>query len=282
MKFIFATAILAAALNFGSNAQAQANTEPTKPSAVVANWDKCGTDCRRNVMSPACPSDDQASFLSNAQVAGFKTQRDMFDAVRAGCNTKVTQQTSPTVLPRAKPATLGLKPGEYAQNSKIYAEFVANCQAAKGDTPTLKDEAAHLMEVLYKTNRPQYDLQIKGCQMALTVPKAQPKAEPKQTVMAQAAYIGANAEVEVGVRAPGYQARPNVYRPGIGLNRGQYRSFENVAADSLHVHTKTGKDYDLGNVRPGQKVCLPPQHLHRSERCTAIAGGGINCKFDCY
>lgn len=54
------------------------------------------------------------------------------------------------------------KPGEYAQNSKVYAEYIANCRRAATTSPKVEDEAARKLEKLSAAERKQ---QIDACRM---------------------------------------------------------------------------------------------------------------------
>jgi len=62
------------------------------------------------------------------------------------------------------------KPGDYAQSSKVYAEYIANCKVERNTRPDLRDEAARKLE---KMSPEQFRLQIKGCQMSLPKPASQ-------------------------------------------------------------------------------------------------------------
>lgn len=158
------------------------------------------------------------------------------------------------------------QPGDYAKHSAVYAEFIANCKVAAGDTPSLRDEAAKRLEKMSAAER---ELQVEGCRAG--VPKAQPQRQA--TNVPPALIMGAGAMVG---RTIGHSFdRRRGYRPG------GYRSFDDIAEDSLHVHTRGGRDYDIRRVHAGNRQCLPPRQLHRSNRCHAIPGGGINCELDC-
>lgn len=204
-RFAFAAAVIVTA--FSANlASAQANIGPVTSSAVVVDWKKCEVGCRRGSMVNACPTDDNLSFFSDKQVRGFHSQQEMFAAARAGCNKQVAHLSPDVLLPKAKPAP-NLKPGQYAQNSAIYAEFLRNCQRPYEQhyssdnvrAQKLEDESARRMEELYRTNRVQYDLQLKGCEMSLPV-KRRSLVEQRQASNVSP-VVAAGAGVAVGMIA---------------------------------------------------------------------------------
>src|SRR3989344_3315483 len=82
------------------------------------------------------------------------------------------------------------KPGDYAQSSKVYAEYIANCRVERNTRPDLRDEAARKLE---KLSRAQIELQIEGCQMSLPKPAAQRQAAN----VPPAAYVGAGVAAGV-------------------------------------------------------------------------------------
>lgn len=142
------------------------------------------------------------------------------------------------------------KSGDYARNSKIYAEFIANCGAAKNDPPKLRDEAAKRLE---KMSRKQFMLQIKGCQMSL----------PPEQRGAQNHQLAAKAHAQA---------------PHVGEQQA-YNTFDNVAAGSLKVRSH-GKSYSLRRMH-GPTNCPAPRHWYRTEKCMAIDHGGVRCVMEC-
>lgn len=75
---------------------------------------------------------------------------------------------------------------------------------------------------------------------------------------------------------------PVQYRRGPGRPMPQgYGTFENVAADSLRVHTNSRGDFGLRNLRGSPELCQAPRRWHRTETCRPLPGGGITCKMAC-
>lgn len=60
----------------------------------------------------------------------------------------------------------------------------------------------------------------------------------------------------------------------------RYRSFDNVAADSLQVRSH-GKNYNLRNLRGDTGTCQAPRQWHRTEQCVPKGDGGVSCKMEC-
>jgi len=246
-NLVFAAAIVTMALTT-AQVSAQANTETataTAQSAIVVNWSKCEVSCRRGVMSNACPTNEGSTFLSDKQVSGFKTQADMFEAVRAGCNKQAT--LSPAVQTKKFKAT-GVRPGEYAKNSTVYAAYSAACGRASSQgskyesisAQRLEDEAAKAAEDLHKNNLAQYNAQIETC-MKILPTTADRKAEQKVAQNVSPA-VAAGAGVAVGFVAAKVLQNGRRHHGG-RLSTRDFENLEGISQKALGPVPNDAVDY---------------------------------------
>lgn len=169
-------------------------------------------------------------------------------------------------------APASAKPGSYADKSARYTVYLANCTSG-GMNPSLRDEAARKFDAMSETEfRKQLDL----CPRAVQ--------DRKEAAQMKVADTRVNADVDINIgnrpvygnRGYGYGPAPAAYTYGRG-----YRSFDNVAADSLRVRSH-GKDFNLRNTGGNTQACHPPRKLVRTDRCGPTPDGrGVRCAFDC-
>jgi hypothetical protein len=119
---------------------------------------------------------------------------------------------------------------------------------------------------------------------AADIEKMQLKDAPREQFLAKVGCIKAR-QVAAPLPDPDPDARdddepkPVTYRRS--ASRGGLTSFDNVAAGSHHVRTRTGKNYDLGRLRGSPQSCVLPMQWRRTDFCKPIGGGGITCKMVC-
>jgi len=126
------------------------------------------------------------------------------------------------------------KPGDYAQSSKVYAEYIANCRVERNTRPDLRDEAARKLE---KLSRAQIELQIKGCQMSLPKPAAQRQAAK----VPPAAYVGAGVAAGV-VLARSLRRGGHQHEQG-RLSEVELKNLEGLAQKALGPVPADARDY---------------------------------------
>ena len=141
-----------------------------------------------------------------------------------------------------------LAPGDYAGQSTRFSAAIKYCKGLSTMTPAGRDSAAKKLEALKEK---EFREQVWDCY------------DPNW----RANRVHGDKDES---------AKPANYR-----QRGGYDSFDNVAKGALHVRTRDGKNYNLGNLRGSPDSCNPPRTWHRSEICKPIARGGITCKMLC-